>query len=166
MALWQRPSQLLHLVSCTRCIGPISLIERFNTAQRAVQYEALCFYLTLQEQIMNIITNAFSLNMLDTIEAQITATQIPLERAQMLVKTFEYESAVGHTDTASVFSDQLGQTIPTNRVSVQLTLTKLYDKHSLLVGQYSGPRLPEGATKLPEGAKIQWWNVFIEPVRP
>lgn len=113
---------------------------------------------------MNIITNAFSLNMLDTIEAQITCTQITIGHAQGLVSTFDYVSAVGHADTATMFSSQLGTVVPCNRMNVELSLTKFTDKHSLLVGQYTGPRLSEGATTLPEGAKIQWWNVFIEPV--
>ena len=113
---------------------------------------------------MNIIANAFSLNMLNTAEAQCTMTQIPLERAQQLVGAFDYISAVGHADTANVFSSQLGTTVPCNRMNVELSLTKFTDKPSLLVGQYTGPRLPEGAITLPEGARIQWWNVFIEPV--
>lgn len=28
-----------------------------------------------------------------------------------------------------------------------------------LIGQYIGPRLPEGATELPAGATIEWWLV-------
>ena len=113
---------------------------------------------------MNIITNAFSLNMLNATEAQCTMTQITLEHTQKLISAFKYVSAVGHADTATIFSNQLGTVIPCNRMNVELTLTKFTDKHSLLVGQYTGPRLPEGATTLPEGAHIQWWNVFIEPV--
>ena len=63
-------------------------------------------------------------------------------------------SIIGHENTAAVFSSLLGIDLPMNRESVQLT-----DKQMLLVGQYSGPRLPEGATELPEGASIRWWLV-------
>jgi hypothetical protein len=31
----------------------------------------------------------------------------------------------------------------------------------VLVGQYSGTRLPEGATTLPEGATIRWLVVSV-----
>lgn len=41
-----------------------------------------------------------------------------------------------------------------NRVNVKLEPGVL-----ILVGQYIGPRLPEGATTLPEGASIEWWTV-------
>jgi hypothetical protein len=32
----------------------------------------------------------------------------------------------------------------------------------VLVGQYSGPRLPEGTTTLPEGATIKWLVVTVK----
>lgn len=92
------------------------------------------------------------------------------EQAQALLNSAsEVVSAVGHTDTARIFSTQLGRDIPENRVS--LTPDQVWgeaaDKAtkatgSLLAGLYKGPRLPEGATKLPEGAQIQW--VIVHPV--
>ena len=63
-------------------------------------------------------------------------------------------SVVGHADTAAVFSTVLGRDVPYNRATI-----KLADGDHLLVGQYIGPRLPEGATSLPEGATIEWWIV-------
>ena len=30
------------------------------------------------------------------------------------------------------------------------------------MGQYSGPRLPEGSTSLPEGATIKWYLISTE----
>ena len=66
----------------------------------------------------------------------------------------EIRSAVGHADTAAIFSTLLGRRVDTARVSVKLTPTD-----AALVGQYIGPRLPEGATALPEGATIEWWLV-------
>ena len=67
---------------------------------------------------------------------------------------FAIISAVGHTDTAALFSTILDRPIAVNRVSV-----KLDSNSAILVGQYQGPRLPEGATTLPEGASIEWWLV-------
>lgn len=32
---------------------------------------------------------------------------------------------------------------------------------SAIVGQYDGPRLPEGAIALPEGASIRWVFVYV-----
>jgi hypothetical protein len=49
----------------------------------------------------------------------------------------------------------LGVTIACNRESITLT-----DGDILLVGQYVGPRLPEGATTLPENSRIDWKIVF------
>jgi hypothetical protein len=63
-------------------------------------------------------------------------------------------SAVGHADTARIFSEILGREVEPNRVSVQLKYG-----NSALIGQYVGPRLPEGATELPEGARIEWWVI-------
>lgn len=66
----------------------------------------------------------------------------------------EIISAVGHADTAAVFAAVLGRPVAVNRATI-----KLEKGHCLLVGQYIGPRLPEGATTLPEGATIEWWVV-------
>jgi hypothetical protein len=66
-----------------------------------------------------------------------------------------WESAVGHADTARVFGQFLGLPIEVNRVSISLSDP---DTHCL-IGQYVGPRLPEGATELPEGARIEWWVI-------
>jgi len=69
-------------------------------------------------------------------------------------KGAEIVSAVGHADTAALFSVLLGRAVPQNRVSVKVASDVI-----LLVGQYVGPRLPEGATTLPEGAVVEWWVV-------
>lgn len=66
----------------------------------------------------------------------------------------EVVSVVGHANTAAILGQALGVDLATNRVSV-----KLAAGDTLLVGQYIGPRLPEGATELPEGATIEWWLV-------
>jgi len=66
-------------------------------------------------------------------------------------------SIVGHADTARVFGALLGRDIAPNRESIKLQSSQ--PRQILLVGQYVGPRLPEGATELPEGASIFWWTI-------
>ena len=97
--------------------------------------------------------NAFSLNMLAG-DADLTVRQVGLHFARKLAGGAT--SAVGHADTAAVFSDVLGVPVACDRVSVTLNPGDV-----ALVGQYSGPRLPEGATSLPEGATIKWLLVGV-----
>ena len=68
-------------------------------------------------------------------------------------------SCIGHADIAAVLSELTGYTIPVNRVSVSL---QPGDK--VVVGQYVGPRLPEGCKTLPEGARIDWY--IVEVLKP
>ena len=100
------------------------------------------------------ILNAFSLNMIVG-NADIVVREITKDVAASLAANCT--SAVGHADTAAVFSHVLGVEIPCNRVTVALK-----DGDVALVGQYSGPRLPEGATALPEGATIKWLVVAVK----
>jgi hypothetical protein len=67
-----------------------------------------------------------------------------------------FYSAVGHETTAALFSRLLGR-----YVLARKSRPRLAPGDVLLVGQYSGPRLPEGATELPEGATIRWLLVHI-----
>ena len=109
------------------------------------------------------IANAFSLSMLPWTELAapfaFNATEITLAGAKRLVTFTKARSIVGHEDTARLFSTLLGVDVPVNRTSVQLD-----PRDKLIVGQYSGPRLPEGATGLPEGASIRW--VLVEFINP
>lgn len=93
-------------------------------------------------------------------------TPISLDRARELVSRggAEIVPAVGHMDTARVIADQLG--LPVEKVYARVTVRlkggfeEPYDRLEMaLIGAYTGPRLPEGATKLPEGAAIEWWMV-------
>ena len=97
--------------------------------------------------------NAFSLNMLVG-NADVVVREISQTVAASLAA--DCTSAVGHADTAAVFSNVLGVEIPCNRATVALK-----EGDVALVGQYSGPRLPEGATSLPEGAAIKWLVVGV-----
>lgn len=103
-----------------------------------------------------IITNAFSINMLNRGGQDIAYVPITPQGVKNLLKNEKWESAIGHADTAAVVSSVLGVTIPANRASIKLTKGKT----SLIVAQYTGPRLPEGTTTLPEGAEIEFWQVY------
>lgn len=103
------------------------------------------------------LSNAFSLQMLELKEVtHLRVTPLDLEEAQTLLSRTPFESAVGHFDTASVFTEQLGFFIPVNRVNL-----KINPGDSIVVGQLIGGRLPEGALFLPENFKIQWVLVNI-----
>lgn len=99
------------------------------------------------------IINAFSKNMIPG-GCRVTFVPLTLEDAQGYAEGST--SAVGHADTAAVFSGSLGRDVPANRVSVMLSCG---DK--ALLGQYVGTRLPEGATTLPEGATIEWFVITV-----
>lgn len=108
--------------------------------------------------------NAFSLNMVQAFPVTVAVTEITTDEAKQLLLTMAEEagsgdlvnSAVGHADTAAVFSRVLKLSIPCNRATVSLS-----KGDRAIVGQYSGPRLPEGATELPEGATIKWLAVSV-----
>ena len=97
--------------------------------------------------------NAFSLNMIDG-DADIIVREVSQSMAASLAANCT--SAVGHADTAAVFSSVLGVVVACNRATVALK-----DGDVALVGQYSGPRLPEGCSTLPEGAAIKWVVVRV-----
>ena len=100
------------------------------------------------------ILNAFSLNMIVG-NADIVVREVAINVAASLAPACI--SAVGHADTAAVFSHVLGVEIPCNRATVALK-----EGDVALVGQYIGPRLAEGATSLPEGATIKWVVVAVK----
>ena len=104
---------------------------------------------------MKYLTNAFSLNMLAAPEALISVVGISLDEARDQLGS-EFTNAVGHADTAAVFAEQLGIPVDAARVSVSLE-----KGDELIVGQYRGPRLPEGCKTLPAGATIQWLRVTL-----
>ena len=106
-----------------------------------------------------VIANAFSINML-SLEVGVTDLQVCPASPDVIRQEVEeaggFSSIVGHADTATIFSSLLGLEVPCNRATFQLE-----EDHILFVGQYKGPRLPEGATTLPEGAKVEWAMVTL-----
>jgi hypothetical protein len=93
--------------------------------------------------------------MLSSFPANLAVEKISRDEARRLLAA-EFESAVGHRDTAAVFSAELGLGVAENRTTVSLCKGDL-----AIVGQYRGPRLAEGATTLPEGATIEWLRVTL-----
>lgn len=112
---------------------------------------------------MVLLLNAFSLNMLDESPCVLTLDTVNgVEAAETVAHATEHGllvSAVGHQSTADLLSAVCGVKIPAERRNVGLDL--LVKVETVYVAQYTGPRLQEGATELPEGAKITWWSVRI-----
>jgi hypothetical protein len=108
---------------------------------------------------MHYLGNAFSLGMMDEPHAALgtpfalRVVGLTLEQARAwLAQRAGWVSCVGHSDTALLLSELLGVHVPMRRET-----TSLVTGDALLVAQYTGPRLPEGAVKLPEGAKLRWF---------
>jgi len=97
----------------------------------------------------NILTNALSINM---IARDLELLHIMEIEPKDVPK--DIECAIGHIDTAKVVGDVLGQDLTARRVNIEID-----DDSFIYVAQYRGPRLPEGTTKLPEGAEIKFYRV-------
>jgi hypothetical protein len=91
------------------------------------------------------VSNAFSLGMVPR-ELLPTVRIAPCDEPN----TKNMVSDVGHPDTAAVLG------VAFNRATLRLAKGDI-----LFVAQYIGPRLPEGATTLPEGARFEWVEVRV-----
>ena len=98
--------------------------------------------------------NAFSLQMLDLAQPHLVKIE-PVEISE--VSDADFVSAIGHTDTAVVVSGLLGKVVECQRINVRLE-----QGDTLYVAQVTGGRLPEGATKLPEGFTLTFLKVSLE----
>jgi len=103
------------------------------------------------------VLNAFSVSMLDVDYAVASFRRISAMDAQTWLFDSPAESAIGHADTARIVGGLLRCDLPANRVSVKLACGE-----RAIIAQYVGPRLPEGATELPAGAKIEFVIVEIQ----
>ena len=104
------------------------------------------------------VTNAISLNMLppDTNSGGIIFRRLSVDEARRLVhEAGTVVSAIGHADTARLVGRLLGVELPPDRRSITLS------NEMMLVAQYTGPRLPEGTTELPAGARIEFFVVRL-----
>jgi hypothetical protein len=103
------------------------------------------------------IIDSFYMGMIAHIgDAKIKVKWISKEKARetLRLSSSKTESYVGDADTAKLFERELQVPVKFNRCTVELEEGEL-----VLLGQYSGPRLPEGATTLPEGAEIKWATI-------
>ena len=104
------------------------------------------------------ITNAFSINMIaHHVDANVSFKRITTERVRDLVNASRpVVGRCGHKDIATLVNKKLKADIAHERVDTKLEYNDL-----LIVAQYRGPRLPEGATELPKDAVIEWYEVLI-----
>lgn len=101
--------------------------------------------------------NAFSIQMISALEeASVSFKKISIEQAKSLLAN-GVDSYVGHVDTAAVINSMLGMEIPAQRRFGSLAVGE-----TALVAQVIGGRLPEGATTLPEGMSLQFFQVTVQ----
>jgi len=100
------------------------------------------------------LANAFSLNMLSGLPCYLKVARLSVEQVKEMLPGAR--SVVGHVQSAALFSAVLGEEIQCRRDTVTLLVGD-----RVVVGQYRGPRLPEGAMELPPGAAIEWNMVEI-----
>lgn len=101
------------------------------------------------------LSNAFSLTMIPQGGGVVEVKDLETKKVSRILAD-EFTSAIGHQDTANVVSSLLGIKIPVNRINVSLT-----SKDTLIVAQYIGPRLAEGTTVLPDGARVEFKHILI-----
>lgn len=98
--------------------------------------------------------NAISLNMFSLSPEHdvriMTIQMIDVVLARTLLSA-GIESFVGHEDTAKLLGGLLGLEVPCRRETCIIA-----PGERCVVGQYRGPRLPDGVRSLPEGAIIDW----------
>jgi hypothetical protein len=116
------------------------------------------------------LVNAFSLNMLSGDNLTVKVRKLTVDEAKRLLApdghlASDVVLAVGHADTARVIGALLSLPEADINRMVEVAQTrptvKMAGRDKALVAQYIGPRLPEGATKLPEGARIEFFLVEL-----
>ena len=101
------------------------------------------------------IGNAFALSMLRG-DGILRYQRASVEQVRLWVAQVRPISYMGHADIARIVSTQLGVEIPVNRVNISLR-----PGDNVIVAQYMGPRLQEGTTELPDGARIEYFLVAL-----
>ena len=102
------------------------------------------------------IVNAISGNMFDlSKDFDLCWKPLSLNDVKKLLKKGDWKSVLGHDDIANLLSEMTGYHLEKNRVNNTLEFGD-----SAILAQYKGPRLEEGATKLPKGATIQFALVY------
>ena len=93
---------------------------------------------------MKYLSNGFSANMVDP---SITKFALDARRIEREEIPQDAQSCIGHQDLAAILGVEF------NRCNLVLK-----PGDTLFVAQYRGPRLPEGATEMPEGSTIEFWE--------
>ena len=111
----------------------------------------------------NILTNAFSINMFGGEITPPTIEECSGSWPGLMISVKEISpqdvpadavSIIGHPDTARIVGGILGREVPANRVTYSVEKGDV-----IYVAQYTGPRLQEGATELPEGATLKFYRI-------
>lgn len=109
---------------------------------------------------MNFISTAFSMNMLESPKLghqfKIFARKVGRATACNFIDVEGPKSVVSNEDLAYVISDDLDRGVLFNRETV-----KLRGGDTILLCQYSGPRLHTGASEIPAGAQIDYFIIEI-----
>ena len=105
---------------------------------------------------MDYLGNAFSMQMCKH-DGEVIIHRKPLTQPEFALAIPKCESVIGHQDMCNVLKEMFGEEVACNRVSSELKPGDV-----LYLAQYTGPRLPEGATSLPEGAVIKFYAVTVE----
>lgn len=107
------------------------------------------------------LVSAFSPAMLDLSAVgnshKVRFTVTTQEYAAILCNNPDTLLEIGHASTASLVQNMLNL----DRECFNRSNLKLESGDILVLAQYSGPRLEEGCTELPEGAKITWVLVSV-----
>jgi hypothetical protein len=111
--------------------------------------------------VMLYIGNAISFNSIVAGQGTLRYRKSTIGEVAALVANRNPVSYVGHKDMASVISKQLNKEIPCHRINISLR-----PGDRVILAQYIGPRLPEGATLLPEGARIDYFLVQVTDESP
>jgi hypothetical protein len=108
---------------------------------------------------MIIIGNAFSIQMLDNENTAIIQYEpVSIEEVKAMLAEESYKSVIGHVDTANVVSQILDLPVFVNRESI-----KIDESRTLIIAQFMGGRLPEGATTLPSNLEIRFFKITQIP---
>ncbi len=138
----------------TEDLGGAGIGQSFATLAEALEHQRL-FGGFLEASGGPFLLNAFPMGLVPPEGIQVSFTPVKPEEIPA-----DFESAIGHADTANVISGLLGRSCP----CVRITVPPVKEGETFFVAAYQGPRLPEGSTTLPEGASISFYRVECHPV--
>jgi hypothetical protein len=98
------------------------------------------------------VSNAFSLSMLPSFTSNVEVREVKS------LPMVGYVSGIGHKSLIPILEKMTGHTYPESRINIHLQ-----DGDVLYVAQYTGKRLEEGATELPDGASLSFLRVVVIP---